>query len=180
LLVQKTVVIVCWRVYKVTFTKPIDHELVVEINVSDLDGKRQADIESLYLLCKEGWIKSVLGDFHTQRQALSRFFLGAMVLSDPVLNVIRRELKRVSPDVRIEVQQIRDVLSSEVIKRDVMEGEKAEEARKKISRAASKALRVRASKDQATQESAPETETPGTPPAPPAAAPPTPHPTAKA
>lgn len=132
-----------WRVYKVIFAKPIDQELVLEFDFCSLDHKNPQDIENLYLCCKEGWVKSVLGDYHTQKQALSRFFLGAMVLSDPVVEVIRRELRRVSPDVRIEHEQIRHVLSSEVLKREVMEGEKAEEARKKILRAATKALRAK-------------------------------------
>jgi hypothetical protein len=135
-----------WRVYKVIFAKPIDQELVIEIDFCGLDPKNQSDLESLYLWCKEGWIKSVLGDYHTQKQALSRFFLSAMVLSDPVVEVIRRELRRVSPDVRIEIDQIRDVLSAEVLKREVMEGDKADEARKKIARAANKALRAKAAK----------------------------------
>jgi len=148
---------VVWRIYKVTFTKPIDQELVIEINFFALDPKNQTDIESLYLLCKEGWVKSVLGDFHMQRQALSRFFLGAMVLSDPVLEVVRRELRRLSPDVRIQIEQIRDVLASEVIKREVMEGDKAEEARKKIARAANKALRAKVSKEEASDAN-PETK----------------------
>jgi tRNA threonylcarbamoyladenosine modification (KEOPS) complex Cgi121 subunit len=70
-----------------------------------------------------------------------------MVLSDPVLDVIRRELRRLSPEVRIENEQIRAVLTSEVIKREVMEGDKATEAKKKIARAASKALRATNSKE---------------------------------
>jgi Type I restriction enzyme R protein N terminus (HSDR_N) len=144
---------VSWRIYKVIFAKPIDQELVIEIDFCALDPKNDVGIESLFLLCKEGWIKSVLGDYHTQRQALSRFFLGAMVLSDPVVDVIRRELRRVSPDVRIESEQIRDVLSSEVVKREVMEGEKADEARKKIARAASKALRAKVAKQKGDDES---------------------------
>lgn len=141
-----------WRVYKVIFAKPIDQELVIEIDFCGLDHKNPSDLESLYLWCKEGWIKSVLGEYHTQKQALSRFFLGAMVLSDPVVEVIRRELRRVSPDVRIEIDQIRGVLSAEVVKREVMEGDKADEARKKIARAANKALRAKAAKQTAAGE----------------------------
>jgi len=130
-----------WRIYKVTFAKPIDQEMVVEIDFCALNAKSQSDLETLYLLCKEGWTKSVLGDYELQKQALSRFFLGALVLSDAVLDVIRRELRRVSPDVKIETEQIKAVLSNEVLKREVIDGEKAEEARKKIARAASKSLR---------------------------------------
>ena len=132
---------VSWKIYKVCFSKPIDQELVAEYDIQALNSKEDAHLELLYLITKEGGQKSVLDDFHTQKQALSRFFLGAMVLSDSVLNVIRRELKRVSPDVKIEVEQIREVLAQEVIKREIQEGDKAEEARRKIARVANRALR---------------------------------------
>jgi hypothetical protein len=132
----------CWRVFHVIFAKPIDQELVVDIDFSNLNSRSESDLETLYLWCKEGWQRSVLSEYHVQKQALSRFFVGAMLQTDPVLEVVRRELRRVSPDVRIEIEQIRGVLLNEVIKRDVLEGDKAEEARKKIIRAASKALRT--------------------------------------
>ena len=136
-----------WRFYKVTFTKPIAHELVVDIDFCSLNPKSAKDIEALYLFCKEGWIKSVLGEYHSQKQALSRFFLGAMLLTDPVVEVIKRELRRVSPDVKINIEEIRTVLTAEVIKREVMEGDKAEQARKKVARAVSKALRKTTDKE---------------------------------
>jgi hypothetical protein len=140
-----------WRVYCVLFGKPIEQELVLEVNLCALNPKSDADLQALYLFTKEGWAKSALGDFHSQKQALSRFFLGAMILSDPVVEVIRRELRRVSPDVHIDLEEIRNALSSEVIKREVTEGEKAEEARKKIARSASKLLRARAAKSQCAE-----------------------------
>lgn len=133
---------ITWRVYHIVFAKPIDQELVVDIDFCALSSRSESDIDMLYLWCKEAWARSVLGEYHTQKQALSRFFIGAMVLSEPVLDVVRRELRRVSPDVRIETEQIRSVLSAEVLKREVMEGEKAEEARRKIARAANKLLRT--------------------------------------
>jgi hypothetical protein len=137
-----------WRIYKVTFAKPIAHELVLEINFSHLNPKKSGDIELLYHLTREGWLRSALGEFHTQQQALSRFFLGAMILSNPVLEIIRRELRRLSPDVKITADQIKSVLVQEVLKREVVEGEKADEAKKKVSKAAGKLLRVRPPKDE--------------------------------
>ncbi len=136
----------CWRVYRLTFSKPIAHELVIDIDFSALNPRSEHDLENLYLWCKEGWQRSALGEYHTQRQALSRYFVGAILQTDPVLEVIRRELRRVSPDVRIDIDQIKTVLLSEVIKREVSEGDKADEARKKISRTAAKALRASNSK----------------------------------
>lgn len=133
-----------WRIYRLVFAKPIDQELVLQLDICALNPRSQADIELLYLWCKEGWQRSVLGEYHTQRQALSRFYVGAMLQTDPVLEVVRRELRRLSPDVRIDSDQILAVLVNEVIKREVLEGEKADEARKKIARTASRALRAKA------------------------------------
>jgi hypothetical protein len=137
---------ITWRVYRIVFAKPIDHDLVIDIDFCELNPRTAGDIELLYLWCKEGWQRSVLGDFHTQKQALSRFFIGAMILTPPVLDVIKRELRRVSPDVKIETEQIRSVLAAEVIKREVMEGDKADEARKKITKVANKAIKAASAK----------------------------------
>jgi hypothetical protein len=147
-----------WCVYHVFFTRPIQTELVVDINFAAVSHKNDSDLETLYLWCKEGWQRSALGEFHTQKQALSRFFLSAMILSDTVLDVVRRELRRVSPDVKIDVEQIRSVLTEEVLKREVMEGEKADEARKKIAKSAGKALRAASPKEpkSGSSEAAPE------------------------
>ena len=137
-----------WRVYRIKFTKPIEQELVVDVDFSCLNHKLERDIELLYLWCKEGWIRSVLGDYHSHKQALSSYVLGAIVLTDPVLDVIRRELRRLSPDARIDTDEIKAVLVSDILKREIIEGEKADEAKKKISRAANNALRAKAAKDE--------------------------------
>jgi hypothetical protein len=145
-----------WRVYKVTFDKPIGSELVMEFTLSQLNPKEEGDLEMLFRLSKEGWQKSALGDFHEQRQALSRFFLGAVVVTDPVLDVVRRELRRMSPDVRIENEQIREVLLTDVLKRDVVEGEKVDEAKKKLAKALGRVLRAKASKSKDGEEAGPD------------------------
>lgn len=133
---------ISWQVYKLTFSKPIEKELVLNFDITSINPRLDKDIESLYLLCKEGWQRSALGDYHTQKQALSRFFMGAMLQAVPVLDVIRKELKKVSPDVKITNEEIKDVLINEVIKREVLEGDKASDASKKVGRVASKAQAV--------------------------------------
>ena len=130
-----------WRVYHVIFAKPIGQELIVDIDFCAMSSRSDAHMETLHLWCKEGWQKSVLGEYRDQRQALSRFTIGAVLQTDPVLAVIRRELRRVSPDVRIETDEIQAVLAAEVLKREVVEGEQAADAKRKIARANSKRLR---------------------------------------
>lgn len=139
-----------WRVYKVTFDKPIDAELVLEFFVSRLDHKSENTVETLFMVSREGWQKSALADLQERKQALSRFFLGAILTSEPILDVVRKELKKLSPSVRIENEEIKSVLIQDVLKRDVLEGEKADVARKQAARAANRVLKERDKKRTAT------------------------------
>jgi Type I restriction enzyme R protein N terminus (HSDR_N) len=138
---------VTWQVYKIGFGKPITNDLLMTLNFLTLDTKNLSDIESLYLLSREAQGKSLLDEYHEQKQALSKYCIGALLLTEPVLSIVRRELKRLSPDVKIEIEEIQAVISQEVIKRDVIEGEKAIEAGKKLSRAANRALRAKTEKE---------------------------------
>ena len=132
-----------WRVYRVIFAQPISQELVYECDLLSLNPKNRAQVENLFLIAKEGHSKSVLQDFHAQRQATSRYLLAAVVTSDPIIDVMRRELRRAFPDVRVDSEELRTTLIQEVLKREVTEGDKAEEARKRLSRAQGKVLRAR-------------------------------------
>lgn len=132
---------VIWRVYKVYFNKPIEQELVLEFDFLNVNHRDSDDIARLYLLTKEGWSKALLGEYHAQKQVLSRYSIGAILLSDAVLEVVRRELRRISPDVKIETEQVQEVLMQEVLKRDVVEGERADDAKRKVSRVANRMLR---------------------------------------
>jgi hypothetical protein len=132
---------VCWRVYKVLFAKPIDKELVVEFSLLELDAKDSDDIELLGLLSREAWSKERLGEYLEQKQAISRFTIAAVLLSDTLLPVIRRELRRISPSVHIGTEEIADALRNDVIKREALEGDKAEAAAKLVAKTAKRALK---------------------------------------
>jgi hypothetical protein len=126
---------VCWKIFKVTFAKPIGQELVVDIDLLTLSHKNTAHIESLFLASREGIQKYALEEYYTQKQATNKFILGNLLLSDDILNAIRRELRQIYPDIKVQIEEIKDTLEKDVLKRDVVEGEEAEKARKKILRA---------------------------------------------
>lgn len=135
-----------WRIYKVTFGKPIDQDLILDVDFLMLNARTSEHVQLLYVLTKEAWPKNVLAEYSERKQALSRFCIAAVVLSEPTLDIIRRELKRACPNVKIQNEEIADVLQREVLKRDVIEGEKADEARRKINKCAARVLRVISSK----------------------------------
>jgi hypothetical protein len=135
-----------WRVYRVIFAKPIDAEIVLDIDLLELNAKSADHLESVYLLTRESMLKSGLYAYHDHLQATNKFYLAAVVLSDPVLETVRRELRRLS-DAKIEIEELRQALKLEVMKREVIEGEKADGARKKVSKSAGKMLRIRKGKE---------------------------------
>lgn len=141
-----------WKVFRVIFAKPIETELVLDIDVLALNPKDHNDLESLHLLTRESMLKSGLYAYHDHLQATNKFYLAAVVLSDAVLETVRRELRRVS-DAKVELDELRDALKQEVIKREVIEGDKADGARKKVAKAAGKMLRIRKGKDDAEETS---------------------------
>jgi predicted type IV restriction endonuclease len=131
-----------WHVYKLTFSKPIDAELVARVCISECDPKNDEHIESLWMVSKEGWSRSALDDHHARGQAFNRFTLAAVVVSEPVLTVIRRELRKASPDIRLANEEIENLLLQEVIKRDVVEGDKAVTAKRSIARATKRSTKM--------------------------------------
>jgi hypothetical protein len=142
-----------WRVYKVKFTKPIDQELVAEFDLLTLNPKDQEQVDRLFILCKEGWQKDAISDFYGHSQMLSRFSLGAAILSEPILESIRRELRRAFEGAPLfQLEDISRTISAEVLKREVQEGPQAEEAAKRFG------------KMNKAKKADPKPKSPGTPP----------------
>jgi hypothetical protein len=141
---------IVWQVRRISFEKPIRADLVLDLNLIELSTKRPNDIQMLWLLSREGIQKAGLASYHAQREALSRFTLAALLQAPPVLEVLRRELRRVSPDAKIQTSEIQDVLLNEVLKRDVLEGDQAKSAKRAVSRASSRALRKTSSESTAS------------------------------
>ena len=88
----------------------------------------------LSYICREniGKTKTSLDDYYLQKQILSRFFIGQVILTDNVIDTIRKLIKRISPEAKVINEEIKEILLSEILKREVLEGEKVEEARKRI------------------------------------------------
>ena len=125
-----------WKVYKITYAKPINKEQVYEFDILKINAKKQNDLEMLYYVCKESiWKgKSALENYYLQKQILGRFFIGQVIITEPVINAIRKSIKKIAPEIKVTNEGIKEILLSEVLKREVLEGDKVEEAKKRISR----------------------------------------------
>lgn len=143
-----------WQLYKIRFEKPINWDLVCEFTFDELDPKNEEHLERLFILCKEGLSKEAREDFHEKILTVNRFILGALVLSDEVVSSIRRELRKISEGVPVAREEIIQVLSNEVIKREVLDGEEAAKAQARVRRFYGKA--TRRTRESSTEESSAE------------------------
>lgn len=145
-----------WQLYHVSFSEGegegIRHDLAFETNL--LDDTSEKAWEVLGLLAKEAFEKDLLDDFWIHRKALSPASLVRTLFTEPVLNVLRRELNR-EAEIRLDMEDVfeavRDVLSKESLmvagditlkKRRKKRRAKAATEHSAVSAAASAALAV--------------------------------------
>jgi predicted type IV restriction endonuclease len=136
-----------WEIFRIKFEKPINYDLVATINFETISPKREKDIELLYLLTKEGMLQNVREDYFDKVQSVNKFIIGNLMLNDAILNPIKRELRKFSDGLHIELSEIADILKKEVFKREIVEGEEAENAQARLNRFYRKSERARKKKE---------------------------------
>lgn len=133
-----------WRLYRIKFGQPVDWELVSSFCISDLNLKNEEDQRKLFLLCREGITSDAMGVYHQHISLLNKFTVAQVLLSEPVFSCVRREIRRYFPELKIEPEIISDLLANEILKREVIDGDKVKDAQQRIKKAAAKNARAQA------------------------------------
>jgi hypothetical protein len=127
-----------WEVHRINFERPVTHELVCSFDFSMLSTKNHDDQIKLFLLCKEGAATSAIDKYDYHFTQVNKYTIGAISLTEPITNLIRKELRRISPGLRVTSEEIHGILESEVIKREVIEGDSFITACKRIKKSSKK------------------------------------------
>jgi hypothetical protein len=127
-----------WRLYRIKFGQPVEFEEVTAFNLIEANHKNEDDLQKLFLLCRDGIVTDAMSTFHNHAQILNKYTVAQIINSEPVISVVRRELRKLFPDQKIDQENIASLIINEVLKRDVAEGDKAKEAQQRIKRAANK------------------------------------------
>jgi len=135
-----------WKLYRIIFGQPVEFEEVSSFSILDINLKSEDDQGKLFLFCKEGLSCDAMDAYHQQTQVLNKYTIGQLVVAEPVVTVIRKELKRLFPEMKIDQEQIANLLCKDVIKREVFEGDKLKEAQQRIKKAANKAAKQKEKK----------------------------------
>lgn len=130
-----------WQLYKLRLDQKVNYDQVLAFDFPELNLRSGDDRDKLFALTKQGLAKSIRESLYERTQLVNRFAITALILSDPVVDVIRRELKRSAENLKVESEEIVAILRNEVLKRDAIEGEDAAKAAARVRRASNKALR---------------------------------------
>ena len=130
-----------WQIHKISFERPISSELVAVINFEEISHRNKDHLVQVFLLCRQGIKKQAIDDYHERSQIVNRFMIAAIAQTDPVTSVIRRELKRFASGIKVEKSEIQELLRSDVLKRDVTQGEGADRANSRVKKSAARLIR---------------------------------------
>ena len=136
-----------WRVYKIHFRQPIDKSLVFDFDLLQANARSPQVLECFENLSREGFTKSSMTALFQAKQITSKFSLAAVLVSEPMLAALRREIRRHFPGIRIEEDALKLILEQEVLKREVVDSDEARQALDILKRALKSAARAKSKED---------------------------------
>ncbi|HEX3665350.1 MAG TPA: type I restriction enzyme HsdR N-terminal domain-containing protein [Rhizomicrobium sp.] len=125
-----------WQAYKISFAKPIDRVLVLDIDLCTANLKSAEVMEFFGGLSREVFTPDSMSEMFRAKQAMSRYSIAALLISEPVIAVVRRELKKLADGLNPDMNDIRCIVQEQVIKRELMEADEAKLAQKAVRKLA--------------------------------------------
>lgn len=125
---------IIWRLYKIRFEQPIVADLVYQLDITALNPRGEDSKELVYILHKSAIEKNYRQAHYEKTQLINPYTFAHILLSEPILAAVRRETRKLSEDVKIEVEEVRDILALSVIKRDLLESDEAFETGKRLKK----------------------------------------------
>lgn len=139
---------ITWKIYRIKFGQPISWDEVYCFDMGAVSARSKDDIEKLAMLCRENITTDALDSFHKQAQILNRYVISEILQSETVTAAIRKELRRLFDGLKITDEEVCALLTSDVIKRDALDGDAAKAA-KSVVRKAQNAVARKVAKAQA-------------------------------
>ena len=132
-----------WEIHRVSLEDKVQNERLFAFNFADINPRQKDQQELLFLLCKRGVQKDLIDDYYEYRQSVNRYTIGALLLTDSITSVVRRELRKLNPGIKVDADEIRHLIRSEVIKRETLESEAGIEADKQVTKFIKKQVRAK-------------------------------------
>ena len=123
-----------WEIHRVTLDGKVHNERLFAFDFTEINSRKKDQQDLLFLLCKRGVQKDLITEFYEYRQSVNRYTIGAILLTDLVANLVRKELRKIKPGIKVDVNEIKSIIENETIKREVLQSEAAVKANKQLGR----------------------------------------------
>lgn len=131
-----------WRFYRLSFGQPITWDEVTRLILPDLNPRNANDLERMFLLAREGLPVDAISAFHQHQQMVNQYTVAQLVQTPAALAFLRKELRKLFPEIKVDESDLAEILANSVLKRDVVDGEKVEEAKTRMKKAGQKLARA--------------------------------------
>ncbi len=132
-----------WEIHRVSLESKVQNQRIFSIDFTEINPKQKEQQELLFLLCKRGVQKDLIGDYYEYRQSVNRYTVAALLLTESVTNAVRKELRKLKPGIKVDTEEISNLIKGEVIKRETLESEAGVEAIKQVNKFAKKQARAK-------------------------------------
>ena len=95
-----------WRLYRLKFEKPVTWDLVLRFNWETVDVKCEQELEKVFCLSKEGVEKGARDELFEKVQCVNRYVIGQLILQEPVVSVLRKELRKMADGILVEPEEM--------------------------------------------------------------------------
>jgi len=141
-----------WEIHRVSLDEKVQNALLFSFDFLEMNPRKSDQQELLFLLCKRGVQKDLIDDFYEYKQSVNRYTIGALLLTDPIVNTVRRELRKLKAGIKVDSDEIRELISHEVIKRELLESEAGKEANKQVEKSMKQQERAKLKSKKGTAE----------------------------
>ncbi len=93
-----------------------------------------------------------MADLLHQKQVTNKFTVAALLISDAVLDDLRKEIRRLGSGIKVEVDYLRALLTNEIVKRDLIDSEDAKAAFQNVKRLQKRAAARKKSSENVLEE----------------------------
>ena len=124
-----------WKIYRIKFGQPIDYEEVYSFDVCKLSSRSAEDLTKLFMLCRESISSDSLAEYHRHAQIVNRYVISEILQSDAMIATLRRELRKLFEGVRATDEDLRVILTTDVLKRDTIDGDPPKSAKAVVKKA---------------------------------------------
>ncbi len=150
---------VTWNIYRIRFEKPINFDLVCSFEFQDLNLKSEKYQEILFMLSREGLEKELREEYFERVQNVNKYVIGNLLMAEPILNLVRRELKKLADGTKVEIDEIEEILETQVLKREIVDSEAAQAAQQKVAKFYKQKPKKKSSSPTVKKETEPEQDT---------------------